>query len=85
METTLNYVKALGAFIVSLPIISALYVTVAFQRESLTLLCVSLVLTLATTVVATLFCVGWFNIYRDAEMSSRRNHPTYPRVSRVRG
>lgn len=84
METTLNYMKALGAFIISLPIISALYVTVAFQRESLTLLCVSLVLTLATTVVATLYCVGWFNSYRDAQMASRRNHPTYPRVARVK-
>lgn len=84
MDTTLNYIKMLGTVLLSLPIVSAAYVTVAFQRDSLSLMFVALVLTIATTAVATLYCVGWFNAYRDAEMASRRHHPTAPRVLRAK-
>jgi len=81
-ETALTYIKALTGCVVALPVISVLYATVAFQRDSLSLLVCALVMTVITTAFATAFCIGVYNVHQDAKMRSRRHHPTYFRLHR---
>lgn len=81
-ETALSYIRAIAIAVVTLPLVSALYVTVAFQRDSLSLLVCALVMTILTTAFATAFCMGVYNLYQDAKMRSRRHHPTYPIIRR---
>ena len=77
MNSYIKFGKIRAALVLLLPPVSSLYIKVAFDSRSLPLLYVGIVMTLAATVFATLFCVAWYNAHCEARMRSRHDHPTY--------
>lgn len=77
MNSYIKFGKIRAALVLLLPPVSSLYIKVAFDSQSLPLLYVGIVMTLAATVFATLFCVAWYNARSEARMRSRHDHPTY--------
>jgi hypothetical protein len=77
MKLYVKFAKIRAALVLLLPPVSSLYIKVAFDSQSLPLLYVGIVMTLAATVFATLFCVAWYNAHCEARMRSRHEHPTY--------